>query len=148
VPFSYDSSQLSSNPVMRVRLHLGDKFVAPDGPWPGGSNFDDAEVAELLLLEGNNVMRAVAAGCEALANSWAALVSAHTGGIGDSTSDISKAFALRGEKLRQQYGGAMLTVSVAFKRADGYAQMGATDPNLGSSLSEYYKARQRVRYGW
>jgi|SRR5581483_1598663 len=141
--FTYDLS----TSVGKVRLNLGDKTNGA-GPFPDASNFSDEEVAQLLMQEGNDIMRAVAACCEVLANAWAAIASSSVGPRSEQSNHVSEMFRQRAMDLRAQYGGAALTGSALLLRDDGYAQAWAGDPNLGTSLSEYYRARQHVRYGW
>ncbi len=141
--FTYD---LATN-IGKVRLNLGDK-VQGSGPWPDGANFQDEEVTQILTQEGGDVMRAVAACCEILANAWSALASVGIGPRREEFNHVSEMFAQRAEKLRATYGGEARAVSAEFKRVDGYSAVSATDPRVGANLSEYYRARQHARYGW
>lgn len=141
--FTYDLS----TDVGKVRLYLGDKTNGA-GPLPDASNFSDEELTQVLAQEGNDVMRAVAACCEILANAWAAIASSGVGPRREESSHVSEMYRKRAMDLRAQYGGAALTGSALLLRDDGYAQAQAGDLQVGASLSEYYRARQHVRYGW
>src|SRR5574341_1059609 len=104
--FTYD---LATN-VGKVRLNLGDR-VQGSGPWPDRSNFDDAEMTQILTQEGNDVMRAVAGCCEVLANAWSAVASLSEGPHREEFNHVSEQYAERAMSLRQQYGGAALVTS-------------------------------------
>lgn len=141
--FTYD---LTTN-VGKVRLNLGDK-VEGSGPWPNGGNFSDAEVEQILTQEDNEVMRAVAACCEILANAWAGVASIAVGPRREELNHVSEMYRQRAQDLRTQYGGGDVTFSVPLDREDGYSDENAMDPRIGTNLSEYYRARQHAREGW
>jgi hypothetical protein len=141
--FSYD---LSTN-VGKVRLNLGDK-TSGAGPWPDASNFSDEELAQILTQEGDDVMRAVAACCEVLANAWSAIASSGVGPRREESNHVSEMYQRRAMDLRAQYGGAARAGSALLMRADGYAEAQKGTSNIGTSLSEYRRARQHVRDGW
>lgn len=109
-----------STDVGKVRLYLPDN-VENSGPFPSGVNFSDAELTQILTDEGDDVMRAVAAGCEILAGAWSAIPDWRTGPRGESPSKVAEGFERRAASLRAQYGGGASGVSFFARRADGYS---------------------------
>ncbi len=95
--FTYDLS----TDVGLVRLELGD--TAQPGIKPDGGNLSDEEIALWLGREGS-VMRAVAAACEALSRSWAAVASISIGPRKEDLGNVSKTWADRAASLRSQHG--------------------------------------------
>lgn len=95
--FTYDLA----TDIGMVRLELGD--TAQPGVKPDGGNLADEEIALWLGREGS-VMRTVAAACEALSRSWAAVASISVGPRKEDLGSISKTWADRAASLRSQHG--------------------------------------------
>ena len=96
--FTYD---LSTN-VGKIRLELGDT-IQNSGIRPNNGNLSDEELQYWYDRE-LNVMRAVAAACEALARMWSTAASISIGPHSESLSDVAEAWDKRAKLLRQQYG--------------------------------------------
>lgn len=96
--FTYD---LSTN-VGKIRLELGDT-EANKGVKPNNGNLSDEELQYWYDRE-LNVMRAVAAACEALARMWSSSTTITIGPHSETLSLIQGNWADRAKLLRQQYG--------------------------------------------
>ena len=96
--FTYD---LSTN-VGKIRLELGDT-TQNKGVRPDNNNLSDEELQYWYDRE-LNVMRAVAAACEALARMWSTSASISIGPHSESLSDVAEMWDKRAKLLRQQYG--------------------------------------------
>ena len=86
----------------KVRLELGDT-TAGAGIRPDGSNLQDEEIAVWLSREGD-VMRAVAAACEALSRQWSTIADTQSGPLSESAGAVAGKWAERGKALRGTYG--------------------------------------------
>ena len=99
--FTYNGT-LDSD-LERVRFYLGDTVNAA-GPRPEDANFTDAEILGLIAVEGS-WQRAVAAGFESLAASWAKHVTFASGmRTGANISDIAAAYAAQAKDWRLRFG--------------------------------------------
>lgn len=121
--FTYDlnSSDEMLRKVSQVRLHLGDT-VENKGVRPDDSNLSDEEIAVLLNLEGDNVMRAVAAACEVLARMWARAANMWSGDRREELSQVALAYERQAKELRRQHGGGGTAFSISFHRHDAYSE--------------------------
>ena len=107
--------------VSRVRFWLRDT-AAGAGPLPGDANFADAEIAQLVELEGT-WQRAVAAGFEALASAWSRHPTFSSGDLSVNRSDIARQYQEQAAVWRKRYGAGGATVTVgSMVRADAYSE--------------------------
>jgi hypothetical protein len=121
--FTYDlsSSDTDKLNISKVRLEIGDTVLG-SGVKPDGSNLLDDEIAIWLDREDDDVMRAVAAACEALARYWAGAADIAVGPRRESLSQIAKGYAERAKELRQIHGGtAEGAFSAGVIRVDGFS---------------------------
>jgi hypothetical protein len=103
----------------RVRFYLNDtEFEA--GPLPGDANFDDHEIDDMLIQEGN-WRRAVAAGLERLAQAWMRHPTFQADGISISRSHISRNYAEQAELWRRRYGFNAAARTSPVIRVDAYS---------------------------
>ncbi len=138
--FTYDlfSSDPNALRISKVRLNLGDK-VSGSGPFPDSSNFSDEELTQILLQESNDVMRAVAACCETLANAWSSIGDVRVGSRDEGLGSRAAQFADRAKALRERYGGQAMVVSSGWTRVDGYQD--------ASTGTDYRIARRNI-HSW
>lgn len=103
ITFDLNSSDHSGYRLSQFRLLLGDTTES-GGPRPGGQNFQDEELNTFLLLEDDDLNRAVALGFETLAGEWARLAGSYGLGPESETTRQSDTFAARAAALRSIYG--------------------------------------------
>ncbi|MCI0363682.1 MAG: hypothetical protein L0219_07345 [Phycisphaerales bacterium] len=122
--FTYDLSTA----IGKVRFQIGDDVEAAGDPVsggirPDGRNLSDEEIDLLLDAEGDDVMRATAAGCELLARLWSRVPTIQVGFRKEDAGKLAGEFAARAQELRNQHGygsqGGMFSVGVI--RVDGYS---------------------------
>lgn len=102
----------------RVRAAIND--VKPGfGPLPEGENFTDAEIADLVTVEGT-WQRAVAGALERLAAAWRVHPSWQADGLTISNSHISRGFADEAKRWRETYGKGGTVRSTTLTRTDGF----------------------------
>lgn len=143
--FTYDLTATGDDlNVAKVRLEIGDT-VSGTGVKPNGSNFTDAELLIFLARESNNVMRATASACEALARWWATAVNITVGLRREELTAVSKAWTERAAELRKQYGGGQQAFSAGVTRQDGYSTDVASDDVEDAETGEYGGVVRYVR---
>ena len=105
----------------KVRFYINDT-VSGAGPKPSSANFDDAEIAGLLTLEGS-VGKAVAACLETLAALWAVEVDIAVGSRRESLSQAATKFESLAKTWRDRHGGSTSSVMGVrhLTRVDGYS---------------------------
>ena len=86
----------------KVRLEIGD-VTSGAGIRPDGSDLQDEEIAVWLTREGN-VMRTVAAACEALSRQWSVIADTQSGPLSESAGAVAGKWAERAKALRNVYG--------------------------------------------
>lgn len=121
--FTYDLASADPEVVRlsKVRLEIGDK-TAGAGVCPDGSNLADEEIKVWLEREGDPML-AAAAGCEALARSWAVMHDVSVGPRRESFGQVAKQYSEQADKLRSQYGSSGGgSFSVGWKRTDGFSE--------------------------
>jgi hypothetical protein len=144
--FSYDLSTASG----QLRLQLGDT-VYESGVRPDSTNLSDEELAVFLAREGQDVMRATAAACEALSVMWSVVANIAVGPRREELGAIAGQYARRAETLRQQYGGSTGSgFAVSWHRSDGYSDRSSTGESAtlssgAASAPEYGRRRYRLR---
>lgn len=108
--------------ISKVRMELGDT-TENVGVKPDSSNLSDEEIAVWLEAEEDNVMRAVARACEALARLWTNVSNITVGPRKEELGKVSSDWSKRAEVLRDEYGGSSSTAfSIGLKRTDGYSE--------------------------
>lgn len=113
-----------------VRLEIGDT-TAGAGVKPDGTNLTDEEIGVWLSRESNDVMRAAACACEALARMWAPMADISVGPRRESLSQVAAGWSKQAAALRAQFGGNSLTFSASFDRVDGYSANADTSSGQG-----------------
>lgn len=136
--FTYDGTAVTT-PLARVRLEIGDTVEAE-------ALFTDEEIGVKLADESNELL-AAASLCEVLSTRFARAYDFTTDGQQFSRSQMSKQYAQRAIKLREQSGAGVTTIAttridgyssdipydaVAASNPSGHARRGWTDPDLPS----------------
>lgn len=127
--YSLGSSDSDTANIAKVRLEIGDTSNASGaGVKPDGTNLSDEEIAIWLEREGDEVMRAVASACEALARQWSRVADIAVGPRREALGQVSKRWADEAKRLREQYGGAgEECFSIGAIRVDGFSNEDAND---------------------
>lgn len=103
ITFDLSSTDYSGYRLSQFRLLIGDAAEG-DGPRPNRRNFQDEELNTFLLLEGDDLNRAVALVFETLAAEWARLAGSYGLGPESETTRQSDTFAARAAAMRATYG--------------------------------------------
>ena len=115
----------------RVRFELGDTNSSR-------ALFDDAEIADLLAQESDNVLAAAAHGCEILAVRFARDYDFSADGSSFKKGSVSGMYAKRARSLRSRGP----TTVIAPRRVDGYSQTIDSDEVTATRNGELW------RQGW
>jgi hypothetical protein len=109
----------------KVRFYIND-VTENSGPKPGGGNFTDAELTNLVTAEGS-WRKAVAAAFETLAAAWSTYVDTTVGPRRQSLSQVADAYRDMAKQWRKLYGAASSSGTRAPTRIDGYSDDVAAD---------------------
>jgi hypothetical protein len=147
--FSYDLTATGDTlNIAKVRLELGDT-TSGVGVRPDGTNFTNEELQIFLDREGDDVMRATAAACEALARAWSVVANITVGPRREDLAAVAEAWAKRAAQMRAQYGGVVSQSGAAFSagvvRSDGYSADVASDNAADAETGEYGGVVRYVR---
>ncbi len=122
--FSYTSGSTAN--ADRVRFEIGDTDI-------NRALFDDAEIADLLVQESDNVLASAAHGCEILAVRFARDFDFTADGSSFKKSTVSGMYAKRARSLRGRGG----TTVIVPRRIDGYSDdinSDAVDATVGADF--------------
>ena len=101
--FTYDlsSSDASLARIAQVRLRIQDTTEGT-GILPTSANLQDAEIAQLLSDNSNDILATSAAACETVAAAWANAADIWAGPRKESMSQVADRWQKLAEQLRSQ----------------------------------------------
>ena len=132
--FTYDLASTDATLLLisKVRFELGDNVLG-GGVCPNNANLSDEEIAVILVREGNSIPRTVVALCNILARQWARFADTKAGPLQESSSQVSRAWRMEGNRLAQSLGLMGTPFSGLFNRDDAYSDVTTTSENTEHS---------------